>query len=292
MSPYRSHLEQAKYLMVVQAVMDQAGLNVAQDRWDIRTSGSAHIVINMGSELSIRVAKTPEIGKMVARRTEILRRLPHNLPFEVPRPITRTITRNGYTAVGLSWIKGEPRHPGPAPAKAMAQLVRTIHTIDYDGMEPYLDAPHQHWGGLDWVQTLQELVVPKLLRSNRKVAAALIDAVLDLEPVRPSLIHSDLAGHNILWNGDKLVGVIDWDHATIADPAYDFAALGNWYGWASLKKAISAEEQKRAIILSRLLALEAVAYSITNGKSAAIVRLAIERADNWLTEHKNEFYTA
>lgn len=273
---------------VVDAVMRQAGMNVACDRWDIRTSGSAHYVINMEGRLSVRVAKTPEIGAKVARRTETLRRLPQHLGFATPRPITRTIMRNGMTAVGLTWIKGEPKNPGPASTKAMAQMLRTLHNIDYTGMEPYLDKPHYHWGGKDWIQTLQDDVVPQLLRSNQKLASKVIDKVLDLDPVEPRLIHNDLAGHNILWRGEKLAGVIDWDHACLSDPAYDWASLGNWYGWESLTKALTPHELERAQVLSQLLALEAIAYSQQSGMGGAIVRLAIERADNWLIDHRQE----
>lgn len=290
MSPNRAHLEQAKYLPVVRTVMTQAGLNMAEDRWDIRTSGSAHIVINMGNQLSIRVAKTPEVGASVARRTEILRILP-TMPFEIPRPITRTITRNGYTAVGVTWVKGEPRKPGPVNPKQVVSLLKAIHAVDPEPLLPYLDHPHQHWGGTNWAHTLREKVKPLLLRSNRKVADAIVDAVLELEPQPTTFIHNDLAGHNILWNGERLTGVIDWDHATVSDPAFDYAALGNWYGWDSLKKALSAEQIHRAQIFSNLLALQAVAYGIKNGKGGAIVRLAVERADNWLMDHRSDFFS-
>ncbi len=283
-----AHLEQMRSMAVVKAVMTQAGVNVALDRWDVRHSGSAHIIINMGNQLSVRVAKTDKTAFMVARRTEILRRLPTDLPYEVPRPITRVITRNGHTAVGTTWIKGEPRKPGPAPEKALATLVNSLKKIDTTGWEPYLDDPHAHWGGTDWVRTLRQDVVPLLLKTNQKIAHAVIDSVLELDPVEPVLVHGDLAGHNILWQGDRLAGVIDWDHATIADPAFDLAALGNWYDWESLRKAATEEEITRAKIVSRLLALQAVAYTVHSGMGGAILRLAVERADNWLMDHKHE----
>ncbi|MFW0178985.1 phosphotransferase [Rothia sp. P7208] len=286
MTPHHGYLEQAQYLPVVQAVMAQAGLNISQDRWDIRTSGSAHIVINMGGELSVRVAKSDQVARHVARRTEVLRRLPHHFSFEVPRPITRTITRQGFTAVGLRWIKGEPRNPGPAPAKYLAQIVREIHRVDYEGMEPYLDSAHQHWGGEDGLSALEHDVLPRLLKTNRSTAQKIIQQVHDLPEVEPVLIHNDLAGHNILWNGDKLTGVIDWDHATLADPAYDYASLGNWYGWDCLSSFLGEDEIHRAQIISRLVALEAVAYAIHNGKGGGIIRLAVERADHWLQTHR------
>lgn len=288
MAPFSSHIDQLNCLPVVKAVTDQAGVNVPRDRWDVRTTGSAHIVINIGHELSVRVAKTSVTASKVARRTEILRMLPYDLPFEVPRPVTRVITRSGQTAVGITWIKGEPRRQGMVPPKQLAVATRAIHSIDYLNYAPYLDSPHQHWGGMDWPTYLREQLFPLLLKTNRKLAEATIDSVLSLDPVKHCFIHGDLAGHNILWNGDKLVGVIDWDHATIADPGFDFASLGNYYGWDSLKKAATAEEIERAKVIARLLPLQALAYTVSHGMGGAILRLAVERADNWLMDHRSE----
>lgn len=287
MAAHLAQLEQMKVLPVVSAVMDQAGLNIARDRWDVRTTGSAHLIVNMGAELSVRVAKTPATGYLVARRTEILRRLPTGLPFAVPRPITRVITRNGFTAVGLTWIKGEPRLQGAAPPKQLATLVKAIHSVDYGGYGPYLDTVHEHWGGKeDWEDLLRSQVVPQLLSGAQKIALAAIDRVLALEPVDPVLIHGDLAGHNILWNGDKLVGVIDWDHASLGDPAVDHAALGNYYGWESMSKALTDTQLERAKIFSCLLPLQSLAYTMRNGMGGAIQRLAVERADEWYLDHR------
>ncbi|ORC22310.1 hypothetical protein A7979_01875 [Rothia nasimurium] len=282
-----------KVLPVVTAVMEQAGVNVPRDRWDVRTTGSAHVIVNMGAELSVRVAKTQQTGYLVARRTEILRRLPTALPFAVPRPITRVITRNGFTAVGLTWIKGEPRLQGAAPPKQLATLLKAIHGIDYRGYGPYLDMVHEHWGGREnWEEVLRTEVVPQLLSGAQKIALAAIDRVVSLDPVDPVLIHGDLAGHNILWNGDKLVGVIDWDHASIGDPAVDHAALGNFYGWDSLTKALTTEQIERAQIVARLLPLQSLAYSMRNGMGGAITRLAVERADEWYLDHRSEVLAA
>lgn len=293
MAAHLAHLDQMKVLPVVTAVMEQAGVNVPRDRWDVRTTGSAHVIVNMGAELSVRVAKTQQTGYLVARRTEILRRLPTTLPFAVPRPITRVITRNGFTAVGLTWIKGEPRLQGAAPPKQLATLLKAIHGIDYRGYGPYLDMVHEHWGGREnWEEVLRTEVVPQLLSGAQKIALAAIDRVVSLDPVDPVLIHGDLAGHNILWNGDKLVGVIDWDHASIGDPAVDHAALGNFYGWDSLTKALTKEQIERAHIVARLLPLQSLAYSMRNGMGGAITRLAVERADEWYLDHRSEVLAA
>ncbi|MDO4898647.1 MAG: phosphotransferase [Rothia sp. (in: high G+C Gram-positive bacteria)] len=290
MAAHLAHLEQTKALPVITAVMEQAGLNIPMDRWDIRTSGSAHTIVNMGGSLSVRVAKTQQTAHLVARRTEILRRLPQDLPFAVPRPITRVITRGGLTGVGLTWIKGEPRGQGAAPAKQLAKLFKGIHSIDYRGYGPYLDIAHEHWCSRDqtWDAHLRANILPQLLRSAQRVAEAAIEQVLALPTVDPVLVHGDLAGHNILWNGDKLVGVIDWDHATLADPAIDYAAVGNFYGWESLAKAVNTEQLERARAFSYLLPLQSLAYTVKHGMSGAIQRLALERADEWYLDHREE----
>lgn len=290
MVAHLAQLEQMNSLLVINAVMEQAGLNIPMDRWDVRTTGSAHIIVNMGGQLSVRVAKTQLTGHLVARRTEILRRLPQNLPFAVPRPITRVITRSGFTAVGLTWIKGEPRGQGAAPPKQLAKLLKGIHTVDYRGYGPYLDIKHEHWGGgQQWDTHLRANVVPQLLTGAQKVALRAIEQVVELPPAESVLVHGDLAGHNILWNGDKLVGVIDWDHATLGDPAIDHAALGNFYGWDSLSKALDAEQLERAQILAGLLPLQSLAYVMKNGMGGAIQRLAVERADEWYLDHRADF---
>ena len=66
MVAHLAQLEQMNSLPVINAVMTQAGLNIPMDRWDVRTTGSAHIVVNMGGQLSVRVAKTQLTGYLVA----------------------------------------------------------------------------------------------------------------------------------------------------------------------------------------------------------------------------------
>lgn len=69
---------------------------------------------------------------------------------------------------------------------------------------------------------------PHLWEVLHGVAAvpATAHAVTVARSVRPTLTHGDLSGGNLLVNtrGD-LCAVIDWDGATLADPALDFRAL-------------------------------------------------------------------
>ncbi|PIS42245.1 MAG: hypothetical protein COT24_04240 [Candidatus Kerfeldbacteria bacterium CG08_land_8_20_14_0_20_40_16] len=43
--------------------------------------------------------------------------------------------------------------------------------------------------------------------------------------VKPALVHGDLIMHNILTDGKKLTGIIDWEYVQFGDPFYDLARV-------------------------------------------------------------------
>ena len=103
-----------------------------------------------------------------------------------------------------------------------------------------------------------------------------------LPTVAPTLVHGDLMGHNMLWNGTELTGVIDWDHACLYDPAHDAASLGLWYGWDALRGAVSEGVYERARLHARTFPLQAVAYALHHDLDTAQVNQAVARADDWI----------
>jgi aminoglycoside phosphotransferase (APT) family kinase protein len=42
---------------------------------------------------------------------------------------------------------------------------------------------------------------------------------------RPALVHGDFTPHNVMWKGDQLTAVIDWEGAHFGDPAEDLAYI-------------------------------------------------------------------
>lgn len=68
-------------------------------------------------------------------------------------------------------------------------------------------------------------------------------------------------GNNMLWKGDRVVGIIDWDHVSLRS-AYDTASLGLWFGWDSVRHATTPEDFERAQLHLRIFPLQAVAYAI------------------------------
>jgi aminoglycoside phosphotransferase (APT) family kinase protein len=77
--------------------------------------------------------------------------------------------------------------------------------------------------------TIRERVFPLLLEEERQTFGARFDRFVDDDEnwtFATCLVHADLGPEHVLvhTNGD-LAGVIDWEEATIGDPAWDFAYL-------------------------------------------------------------------
>ena len=70
------------------------------------------------------------------------------------------------------------------------------------------------------------------------------DAISEYYEIRSNLqhtayLHGDLHGENVIVDGEgNLVGLIDWEHAEIGDPHWDFRLMRRWIGWPGLEKLI------------------------------------------------------
>ena len=186
-----------------------------------------------------------------------------------------------YTAVGMTWLPGAPRAPGSADPRELRRALEQIRHADARDAEPWLDRPGQHWGGHRRRHVLLDQVLPLLLPRTRDRAMSAIEDLVALENVTPQLVHGDLMGSNMLWDGEHLVGVIDWDHACMSDPAYEVASLGLWFGWSSVRDATDPESYERAKLHARIFPLQAIAYALHHELDAAQVRQAVEKADAW-----------
>lgn len=272
------------FAQAVDAVLDRAGVRVERADWEIHAGGSAHVVVNAGHVMSVRIAKNPTSGENVRRRARALSLLP-DFDFRIPRPITPVMDVNRYTAVGMTWLPGETRAPGPIEPRALTRVLEQLRSADASEAAPWLDRPGQHWGGHRRRRVLIDQVIPRLLPRNRDRALQAIRDLVTLEPVAPTLVHGDLMGNNMLWQDNRLVGVIDWDHACMADASYDTAALGLWFGWDCVRRATDAENYERARLHARIFPLQAVAYALHHQLDTAQIRQAIEKADCWYEAH-------
>ncbi|MCQ1995755.1 phosphotransferase [Arthrobacter sp. zg-Y1171] len=94
----------------------------------------------------------------------------------------------------------------------------------------------------------------------------------------------DLGGHNVFWEGNRIVGVLDWDLASRSDRSTDLACIGVWNGWDKLPLIAGSAEVRRAAIRRNTFRLQQVAFALLNGRPTDEIGQAVARANAWLRE--------
>jgi aminoglycoside phosphotransferase (APT) family kinase protein len=139
-------------------------------------------------------------------------------------------------------VAGETTLPAH-PEDALASTLSVIHGIDPSDL-PRLDEfvdpmPHLR----EWFPALTEH--PRL----RAGCGAFAD--------RPCLLHADYWPGNVLWQGEKIAAVLDWEDACVGDPLVDVACmraeLYRLIDAASAVRFTDAYAARRQIDRSRLL---------------------------------------
>lgn len=162
--------------------------------------------------------RNPTIAADEFRLLQIL----HVAGFPVPEPSTfdlsGAILPTPYIVIG--YIQGETDFAPLGLPDALAQMadnLAQLHQIaDPDNALSFL--PRQTRGYGHRPPTLD-------LSLNEGCIRDVLDAAWSLHPInRTVLLHGDYWPGNILWRDEKLVGVIDWEDASLGDPLYD---LGN-----------------------------------------------------------------
>jgi len=53
-----------------------------------------------------------------------------------------------------------------------------------------------------------------------------------------SYLHGDIWSKNVIVETGNLVGLIDWEHAEVGDPHWDFRMIRRWIGWDGLEELL------------------------------------------------------
>jgi aminoglycoside 2''-phosphotransferase len=189
--------------------------------------GFGSTVVETADGIVFRVARHARAAAGHARELELLPQLAGRLPAAVPRPLWRIEPGPDFAhgAIGYRKLPGEPlTADGSTPqlAEDVARFLRSLHglgDVAAERQELNVDALHD--------ETMTALEVA-LTPSELDAVARLWDEIRadeDLRTVEPALRHGDFWFENLLAEGGRLVGVLDWGGAGYADPAEDFATL-------------------------------------------------------------------
>ncbi|MEJ7583660.1 MAG: phosphotransferase [Acidimicrobiales bacterium] len=143
----------------------------------------------------------------------------------LPTPVPRWLDESGdvlpepYSV--LDYVDGSPRFVTPdarATASTFATELAAIHRIDGSRSE-LADLPRR-------TDVIAENLTRARAGPDEPLREGLIREVLGRhwppsEPLRLALLHGDFWPGNVLWAGDDIVAVIDWEEASVGDPLAD-----------------------------------------------------------------------
>lgn len=246
--------------------------------------GGSHQVVLLPGTAVVRIARTAAAAALLPRRTELLHRLSAlDLPFAVPVPLSEVVTVDGCTAVALSWMDGEPCPKGEGgDPKELTALLEALRSVDTAPFADLLARPLEYAGGDRWGEMMLDEAVPRLPAEWRAEGLRRVRTWLDQPPVPHSLVHGDLAGGNMHWDGGgRLLGVLDWDLAQEYDPAVDVASLA-WHGWDKVAAVVDADTFRRAHFYYLTAAMQQIPFAILNGQPEHVIEERAKAMTAWV----------
>jgi aminoglycoside phosphotransferase (APT) family kinase protein len=247
-----------------------SGLAVLRAKHALRAAGlETEVELTRASSVTNEVWLTPQYAIRVNRRPDHrLRRearLGPRLPPEVHYP---EIVAYG-TGTGFDWLVVR-RQPGNvlsrcwttmAPAqrrvavRQLAFMLRSLHATTASVALDDVGAPQLLQGGQGQSPTAPLMDGLQRARSLPNVDTGLIDALIELvrrtaralEPFDvPTLIHGDLTFENVLWDGEKVTALIDFEWSRAAPADVDLDVLLRFCAYPALHVADDYAAQTKA----------------------------------------------
>ncbi|GAB6901432.1 phosphotransferase [Kineosporia succinea] len=190
---------------------------------------TALIEDNLSRHWVVRAPRNDVAGMRLDAESQLVAQLRSWLPFGMPEAEGVAPLRNGGRAIVHRQLPGRPVRPlellhRPALAASYGEAIAAIHDLPPRLVEE---------AGLP-VYTAEEYRFRRLAELDRVAATGLTPvrlltrwehAVEEVGAWRfiPCVVHGDLAGDNVLADGEKVTGVMEWSETRVADPADDLA---------------------------------------------------------------------
>lgn len=197
------------------------GIDNACFRLDMRMPDGASGVFTLRRQRGWDSLPAPVKAEREWHVLELLQRL----GVDAPRPVLNDSTGSisGHPGLILTYVEGSPNltpADTEAWARELARPLAYLHTKSA-GMKPNPYLPQSE----EWIKKKDD--GPSQRESTHPLAGEVWSKIRcefgQLVPVTNCLLHFDYYPGNTIWSGERLVAVIDWDGASIGDPAYDVA---------------------------------------------------------------------
>src|SRR5690625_1178647 len=191
-------------------------------------TGNAYIAKRNGERLFLKRNTSPFLAVLSAEGI-------------VPQLIWTKRIKNGDVITAQKWLDGRELYPTEMQDKQVAEKLRQIHEssellhmLMRLGIQP--TSPSSQYEKLH--KNLQQrnlLAYHPLINQSLGHLKKLLP---DVEGHEQVVCHTDINHNNLMYSADNALYIVDWDHATIADPAKDFGTIlyeyvpeSNWTNW-------------------------------------------------------------
>lgn len=174
----------------------------------------------------------------------------------VPTVQSRVVTDAGFTGYLLTAVPGEGRDVTWADAREpLAEVLDALHQIP---APQGLAHPRAWCGGTQLVDIVESQFGDQLGQAHPD-AVRLVRTLETIPSPQTVFVHGDFGPHNVLWQGSRVTGLIDFDHATASDPAMDVAPLIGFFGARAVAEITDSDTLERALWHRATLALQVAA---------------------------------
>ena len=159
----------------------------------------------------------------------------HHVPC--PRPITDKAGNslhmlNGKPTALVSCLSGQDVEvPSVIQCAEVGKVLAEMHIAGQSFETQFPDHDSHNQRGADWRNKTAALVLPHLAIDDQKLLQKTLafQAALDVSQLPMGVTHADLFRDNVLFDGDKIGGLIDFYYACHDVLAYDLAiAVNDW----------------------------------------------------------------
>lgn len=238
----------------------------------VNEGGQFHTVLIANDTAVIRMARTVEATQQMPRTIRLHELISKQLPYPVPTAYSSLQIENSLGSVAMSFIPGSAHEPHHGDPEILRRLVHDLSQVDLAPIRDDLNQPFAFRG--PWTEERMKDCYDALEDQLRDAATILWNQLEELSQVEPSLVHGDLAGHNMHWVDGQIAGILDWDLAAAWDPALNTAYLSLWHGQDLIDLiAPDASQAHRAKIWLGLMSLESISDTISRTDNPRIDKL-------------------
>ena len=259
--------------------------------------GWANYVLEINGNLIFKFPRRPDILSKLATEVRLLPELSKVLPLPIPSfdYTAESPQDDGPTFVGYPKIPGQAMFLDQASsttrrvvAKQLGAFLTVLHrfsaekAVELGILNDSADAWHREYK--DRYSQISSQVLPLLKPAQRREIAQFWESFLN-EPTNfvfaPVLVHRDLGGDNVCWDpaSGTITGVIDWEAASLGDPAIDFANEFRTRSPSFTKMMLSAYGRaidpgflRRAAFYSKEGPVHEVLFGLQTGQQTLVTR--------------------